>query len=183
MLVLGEGEIPPVVESYLRALSAAPVEHLRSLRKRDAKIVFAPTIAVALTSRQLQRRRDSPLTLRECHDAHNEYAPESLIGAIYDPDTDTLVFPTSYCCLDLEHAVLHELGHALTWHQAQRDTTDRSVILRDLPFGIRRHIRNYVNDEHKILEVLAEAYTMYVVGRESELPAAVASELVAMLSA
>ncbi len=92
------------------------------------------------------------------------------------------MFPTGYCCIDLEHAVLHELGHALTWHQAQRDTTDRSAILRDLPFGIRRHVRNYVKREDKILEVLAEAYVMYVVGRENELPAAVASELVAMLS-
>ena len=182
MLVLGDGEIPPVVDSYLRALSAAPVQHLRSLIKRGARIVFAPTIAVALTSPQLQQRRDRPLTLRECHDVHREYAPESLVGAIYDPETDTLVFPTGYCCMDLEHAVLHELGHALTWHQAQRDATKHSAILRDLPFGIRRHLRNYVKHEDKILEVLAEAYTMYVVGRENELPAAVSSELVAMLS-
>lgn len=116
--MLGDGEIPPVVDSYLRALSAAPVEHLRSLLRRGARIVFAPTIAVALTSPQLQQRRDRPLTLRECHEVHDEYAPESLVGAIYDPETDTLVFPTGYCCIDLEHAVLHELGHALTWHQA-----------------------------------------------------------------
>ncbi len=36
MLVLGDGEVPPVVDSYLRALSAAPVQHLRSLIRRGA---------------------------------------------------------------------------------------------------------------------------------------------------
>ena len=106
-----------------------------------------------------------------------------MVTAIYDADTDTLVFPTAYCCADLEHPVLHELGHALTWHKARCRPAGRPELLRDLPFGIRRHVRQYDTDEERVDEALAEAYTLYVVGRESELPGALASELVAMLCA
>lgn len=123
------------------------------------------------------------MTLRECNEIHTDYAPESLVVAVYDPETDTLVFPTAYCCEDLEHAVIHELGHALTWARAQTRTAACAEILQDLPFCVRRHVRKYETQEERIHEALAEAYTLYVVGREGELPAALASELVAMLSA
>jgi hypothetical protein len=44
------GAWAPIIDRYLDALSFAPSSHLALLAKRGARIVFAPTIADALTS-------------------------------------------------------------------------------------------------------------------------------------
>jgi hypothetical protein len=67
----------------------------------------------------------------------------------------------------------------------------RSSLLRDLPAEIEKHIhhRGYGPDgdpetlRQRVFEVLAEAYVFTVVGRASELPAAVMSDLMFILSA
>src|SRR4051794_29435354 len=59
------GKRAPVVDRYLEGFSCAPPGHLRLLRRRDARICFAPTIYHALSSAWATRRRGRPLRQRE----------------------------------------------------------------------------------------------------------------------
>ena len=71
-------------------------------------------------------------TAQERLQLRTRYSPESGIAAIFDPNLNLLVFPTHYVARDLEHVVLHELGHALTMSLAN----PRAALLKDLPPGI-----------------------------------------------
>jgi len=128
------GPNAPIVERYLNALSFAPRAHLEILIRRDAEIVFAPTIDAALTSEWAERRRGRALTMAEARAVRIDYGPESNAVGVYDPDTDALIFPTGYCTRDLQHVVLHELGHALTMPRA----TFRAQLIKNLPRRLDR---------------------------------------------
>jgi len=81
---------------------------------------------------------------------------------------------------------LHELGHALTMSLAN----PRAALLEDLPSSIAKHLRHheYGSDNPtealrvQVNEVLAEAYVYLVVGRGSELPMELLSDLMFILS-
>lgn len=175
----------PIIERYLDALSFAPRAHLEILIRRDAEIVFAPTIDVALTSDWAERRRGQALTMAEARALRIDYGPESNAVGIYDPDTDALIFPTGYCTRDLQHVVLHELGHALTMPRA----TFRAQLIKNLPRRLDRHVYSeyYLADSpettlrHRVFEALAEGYIEIIEGRIEQLPKALASELMFML--
>lgn len=175
-----------MIERYLAVLAMAPAEHLDLLLRRGTRIIFAPTIEHALLSEPAAQRRQIELTARDRLKLRSDYSPESGTAAIFDPCLNLLIFPTHYCAEDLEHVVLHELGHALTMCMAN----PRSVLLRNLPSDIDRHIhdRGYGPDgdpetlRQRVFEVLAEAYVYTVVGRSSELPSAVMSDLMFILN-
>jgi len=183
-LPIGVRDASPVINDYLGAVSFAPPEHLEILQRRDGRLVFAPTIGAALTSSALAARRAQALTLRQCQELHDAYSYQAGVVAVYDSETDALIFPTAYRARDIEHPVLHELGHALTM-QHNRETPC-STLLRELPLHIRRHVRPYrqagAAPEELAWEVLAEAYVLLLVGRADELPSPVLSELCAMLT-
>ena len=168
------GEEAPVIERYLGFLAMAPPDHLDLLRRRGTRIVFAPTVEHALLSKPAVERRNVELTARERLQLRGEYSPESGVAAIFDPSLNLLIFPTHYCAKDLEHVVLHELGHALTMCLAN----PRQVLLKGLPAEIDEHIRHrgYGPDgdpetlRQRVFEVLAEAYVFTVVGRGSSCP-------------
>lgn len=167
---------------YLDALGYAERCHLLSLRKRGCAILMAPTVALGRDSGPAAKRRGRSLTPAEQEDNEAEYGADSGVIAIYDPEIDALVMPTAYTIEDPEHAVLHELGHALTL--ASINKRGAESLLEDLPPGIARHIAQpgYRGDRfNELAEVMAEAYAWYVVGRASELPPAVMSALHGML--
>lgn len=180
------GEEAPVIDRYLAVLAMAPAEHLALLLRRGTRIVFAPTIEHALISEPAAQRRGVELTARDRMKLRTEYSPESGTAAIYDPGLNLLVFPTHYFARDLEHVVLHELGHALTMCMAN----PRSILLKNLPVEIDHHIRHrgYGPDgdpetlRQRVFEVLAEAYVFTVVGRSAELPLTVMSDLMFILT-
>lgn len=120
------GEEVAVIDRYLAVLAMAPPEHLDLLLRRGTRIVFAPTIEHALLSEPAKQRRAVELTARERLKLRSDYSPESGTVAIFDPSLNLLVFPTHYSARDLEHVVLHELGHALTMCLAN----PRPILLR-----------------------------------------------------
>ena len=180
------GDEAPVIDRYLDVLALAPPEHLALLLRRGSRIVFAPTIPHALLSDAAAARRANVLTAEERLKLRADYSPESGTAAIFDPTLNLLVFPTHYVTRDLERVVLHELGHALTMVLAN----PRPALLRGLPPGINRHIRDraYGPDGDpetlriRVYEALAEAYVYVVVGRDSELPMAILSDLMFILT-
>lgn len=185
-LALVIGQDAPVIEHYLDALSFAPASHLEQLARREAAIVFSPTIADALTSDRAANRRGRLLDLVEIARARDQYGPGSGVAAVYDPDTDWLVFPTAYCSYNLKRTTLHELGHALTVKRAEI----RPSLLERLPRTLGRHVfsAHYVVDgdpdatmRNRVHEALAEGYILLISGRGDELPAVLSSELVFML--
>jgi hypothetical protein len=180
------GAWAPIIECYLDALSFAPAAHMALLTRRGARIVFAPTVADALVCDQAAERRGRVLDLHETWRLRVEYGPEAGVAGVYDPDTDWLVFPTSYTTTNLKRLTLHELGHALTLKRA----TVRSSLLEGLPTRVHRHVFSAgyeVEDDpgqtlrQRVLEALAEGYTYVVAGRDHELPPALTSELLFML--
>jgi hypothetical protein len=182
--VIGAGA--PIIDRYLDALSFAPSSHLALLAKRGARIVFAPTIADALTSGTAAQRRGEPLDLYETWQVRAEYGPDAGVAGVYDPDTDWLIFPTAYCTTDLKRLTLHELGHALTVKRA----AVRAGLLDELPVPLRRHVFSdgyaVPGDpaqtlRQRVLEALAEGYIYVIEGRGGELSDALSSELVFML--
>jgi hypothetical protein len=180
------GEPAAVIDRYLAVLAMAPSEHLDLLLRRGVRIVFAPTVEHALLSEPATQRRKAELTAKDLLKLRSDYSPESRVSAVFDPSVDLLVFPTHYCVEDLEHLVLHELGHALTMQMAN----PRPLLLKNLPPDIDRHIRDrgYGPDgdpetmRQRVFEVLAEAYVYTVVGRANELPDAVMSDLMFILT-
>jgi hypothetical protein len=110
------------------------------------------------------------------------------VGAVaaYDVDMDTIILPTGYRARDLARVVFHELGHALTLPHM----TARPRLLENLPQEISDHVRrqDYVGRtpsetaRGRVAEALAEGYRFLLLGRESELSAALLSELRFMLS-
>lgn len=179
------GAYAPIIDRYLEAFSFAPAAHLAILARRGARIVFAPTIDVVLTSRWAEERRGRPLTMAEARQTRVDYGPESGAAGVYDAAIDALVLPTSYCCRDLNVVVRHELGHALTLVRARISPT----LIRGLPGRLHRHVfsEHYVAAtpldtlRERVLEALAEGYSYIVDGRGDELPGALASELTFML--
>lgn len=180
------GSWAPIIDRYLDALSFAPRAHLELLRWRGARIVFAPTIADALTTELAAQQRGRPLDLCETWEVRVEYGPDGGVAAVYDPDTDWLIFPTAYCNKDLRRAALHELGHALTVRRA----TIREGMLDQLPVRLHRHVFSTGYEvpgdpaqtlRQRVLEALAEGYIYVIEGRGEELPDALSSELVFML--
>jgi hypothetical protein len=180
------GEQARVIDRYLDVLALAPPEHLDLLRRRGTRIIFAPTIPHALLSTVAAGRRAKELSPEERLRLRTEYSPESGTAAVYDPSLNFLVFPTHYVARDLEHVVLHELGHALTMPLATPDPG----LLENLPAEIAEHVssRAYGPDGDKetlrlrVNEALAEAYVFLVVGRGSELPHALLSDLMFILA-
>lgn len=180
------GEEAPVIDRYLDVLALAPPEHLDLLRRRGTRIVFAPTIPHALFSSAATERRGRELTAKERLLLRTKYSPESGTAAIFDPSLNMLVFPTHYVARDLERVVLHELGHALTVSLAN----PRAALLENLPASIAKHVRHhgYGSDNPtdalriQVNEALAEAYVYLVVGRGSELPVELLSDLMFILT-
>jgi hypothetical protein len=176
----------PVIDLYLEALAAAPAAHLELLARRGAAIIFAPTIPHALDSERAATRRGRKLTARERLDNRRAFSPESKTVAVYDPEIDALILPTSYTIEDRERVVLHELGHALTMKRA----TDKPSLLRGLSRDIAAHVfsepyRGRDDAEtrlQRIYEVLAESYVYWLSDREGEISADVMSELIFILN-
>jgi len=185
-LAKGFGKEAPIVDRYLDALSYAPPEHLAILVRRRAHILLAPTIADALNSEWAATHRGRDLTPDELWTLKTAYSSAAGTAAVYEPALDVLVLPTSYAALDLERAVLHELGHALT----MADATFRPALLRGLPPEIEVHVRNQAYSEGsdreslrpRVFEALAEGYVFLVVGRAEELPHQLVSELMFILT-
>jgi hypothetical protein len=180
------GEEAPVIDRYLDVLALAPPEHLDLLRRRGTRIVFAPTIPHALLSSIATDRRGREPTANERLQLRTKYSPESGTAAIFDPSLNLLVFPTHYVARDLERVVLHELGHALTMSLAN----PRVALLEELPPSIAKHVSHHEYGSEnptealriKVNEALAEAYVYLVVGRGSELPVELLSDLMFILS-
>ncbi len=180
------GEQAPVIDRYLDVLALAPPEHLDLLRRRGTRIVFAPTVPHALLSSAATERRGREPTAKERLELRATYSPESGTAAIFDPSLNLLVFPTHYVARDLEHVVLHELGHALTMSLAN----PRAALLVDLPPAIAKHVghHDYASDNPaetlrmQVNEALAEAYVYLVVERGAELPMELLSDLMFILS-
>lgn len=171
----------PVIDRYLAVLCNAPAHHLECLRRRGTRIVFAPTIAHGLTSRLASARRGRELSASETFELRTYCSQRSGTAAVFDHPTDLLVLPTSYAPQDLEHVVLHELGHALTMLGA----IPRPALLLGLPPQIERHLAagRYGSDpspasiRRRVWEVLAEAYAHWVVGNGHLIPHDLLSEL------
>ena len=175
-----------VVNSYLAAFASVPAAHLSGLRRRGCRIVFAVTIPAALRSPEAVNARGRPLTLTETESLEANYGASAGTVALYDPELDWLVFPTSYRARDLERAVLHETGHALTVPSMLNTAARRVDLLRGLPREISEHIAqpsygSSTSVTARVLEVLAEAYAWLVVGRAPELSVEVLSELIGIL--
>lgn len=169
-------------ERYLDALSYAERRHLVSLRKRGCAILLAPSIAIGLDSMPATRRRGRKLSAREQAENQVLYGPGSGVIAIYEPTIDVLVMPTGRSLLDPEHAVLHELGHALTYPRISE--LDPVPLMGGLPPEIARHIAKPSyrgNAQAELAEVMAEAYAWTVVGRMEELGFEITSALQAIL--
>jgi hypothetical protein len=181
------GERARVIDRYLSALSHAPANHLQVLRRRDAAIVFAPTIPEAIASEWAVQRRRRRLSPRELFKLRTEYSQRSGTAGVYDPEIDALVFPTTYVAEDAERVALHELGHALTSQKA----IVRDSLLTKLPAEIAAHVTGlpcagltpHETLRAKVLEALADGYVFLVVGRHEELPQDLMSELLFILHA
>jgi hypothetical protein len=182
--VLGQPTL--VVDRYLSLLAGAQPSELKILKRRDARIVFAPTVPHALDSKWAAERRGRSLTREEALDIRSRYSPEQGVAAVFDPETDALILPTAVIHRDLEQVVFHELGHALTLDRAE----GRVELLDNLPREISQHL-GLVNeawanhpDRLKILcqEALADAYAFTLVGREDEIPPRLMSELMFILT-
>lgn len=180
------GQPAPIIDRYLEALSCAPAEHLALLNRRGTRIVFAPTIYAALASPWAARRRDGgALSFDDEANTRARFGADSLAAAAYDSSTDALIFPTSYCSRSLKHAVLHELGHAITLGRVEV----RPKLLEGLPKRIAHHVLSdfyigptpEVTMRNRIFEALAEGYVELVEGRFEKLPPALSSELLFML--
>jgi hypothetical protein len=169
-------------ERYLNALAYAELCHLVSLRKRRFAILMAPSIALGLDSVPAAQRRGRTLTTAEREENQLLYGPDSGVIAIYDPQINAQVVPTARAVEDPEHAVLHELGHGLTFERVGE--LDSASLLCNLPPGIAAHIAQAGYSESRfsqMAEVMAEAYAYMVVGRINELPPALVSALHAIL--
>lgn len=186
-LALRMGEHSPVIDVYLRSLSKVPANHLRFLQLRGTRVVFAPTIAAALESKWAAARRGRPLTAAEALDGRTRYSREAQVAALYEPGLDLVILPTTWTSKAVDRVVLHEVGHALTFHQAEV----RVGLLVGLPPGLAQHVLNPTygaeGDAHTLrrrcLEALAEAYVYLVTGRVEELPGSLLSELMFILTA
>ena len=178
------GPEAPVIGRYLSWLAWAPPNHLELLRRRGARILFAPTIPDGLASTWADKRRGRSLSAVELLDLRTKYSPEAETAGIYDPRLDVLVLPTSYVARDVERVVLHELGHALTMAAANV----RPSLLEDLPAAIARHVDRLTVDDPstslrvRVFEALAEAYAYLVVGQADQLPSPIVSELMFILT-
>lgn len=174
-----------IIDSYLTALSYAPANHLRLLRYRKTRIVFAPTVDEALLGDWAAARRGRELTPWEARQVRRDYGPESGVVGVFDGSINALVFPTAYRCRDLLPVVIHELGHALTVARAQI----RASLLDDLPRRVRNHVFSdyYASEDaaetlrNRVHEALAEGYVELIHGRQESLPPALLSELLFML--
>jgi hypothetical protein len=168
-------------------LSAAPVEHLARFRRDGGHIIFAPTPADGYRSSEAARIRGRWLTAEEVEAFRRRYCLETKTVGVYVPDLRALIFPTSYGSdeLDLEWLVLHELGHALTYHRVSVEAGAHEDLLRGLPRDIAAHVgqsaycerEGEVGVRDQVLEALAEAYVFDVVGRRADLSPALASAL------
>ncbi len=178
-----------VVERYWEALARAPEQDLLRLRRAGIEIVFAPTIASALQTRWATKRRGRALSANALTDLEHEYGAASLAAAAYFSDVRALVLPTAYCAEDLEHVILHELGHALTMDAAEPLASASGHLLHGLPRHLRDHLALYPQGSspdavaERVHEALAEAYVLLTVGRAEELPHDLMSELFCMMSA
>jgi hypothetical protein len=182
------GEHYPAIDEYVMLLGYAPVEHLKGLAKRGARIYFAPTVAHYLLSADADYRRGErghcSLSASERAAVIDEYGPSSGVIAVYDPPSDALVLPYLIAGPDKLRAVLHELGHAMTYHQLYGREAEFARVLGELPTRIRSHLQaGYATEVGvRIHESFAEAYAMLIAGRVEEL-GMIASDLVGILNA
>lgn len=181
------GDLTAVVGRYWEALARASEQDLLRLRRNGVEIVFAPTIASALRTPWATARRGRALTAQELTRVADEFGENSRAAAAYFSDVRALVLPTAYCAEDLEHVVLHELGHALTMSGAAPVACNSGHLLEGLPNEVREHLAHYPQGRspaavaERVLEALAEAYVFLVVGRAAELPAPLVSALLSIM--
>lgn len=182
------GPVPPLVERYWEALSYAPTEHLRLLRRTGGLILFAPSITEALSLPVVGKRRGRPLTGMELAWYRSQ---EWAQAGVYEPRTHVLAFPTRYRRPDLERVALHELGHALTWRQVAPWAAEREDLLEDLPPEIAGHVSqpDYVIPGDpaatialRVLEVIADGYLWLIAGRGGELTSQLRTEVLHALA-
>ncbi len=115
------------------------------------------------------------------------FSQETETASIYSPELDIIVFPTTWTSKAMDRVVFHEVGHALTFHQAEV----RLGLLRNLPPDIARHLQSphYGGEDdagtlrRRCLEALAEAYVHLVTGRAEHLSGSLLSELMFILTA
>jgi hypothetical protein len=182
------GQDVPIVGMCERLLSRVPSQDLERLRRRGTVVVYAPSIVEALESDWSALRRGRSLSAEESGVIRKHLSMEAGAAAAYDSQLDAVIIPTRYRPLDLERALIHELGHALTFRAATCFAADRSDLLLGLPRDIARHVRAYEVGRspeavaERVHEVLAEAYVMVVNGHHDELPGAVMSVLHGILS-
>jgi len=178
------GDYAEVVDRYLEEFSKAPPDHLKSLSRRGALISFGPTILDGARSAASQRGR--LLSSKDYWDIYGECSERTGTLGIYDVTLDAIVLPTHYRGRDIEHVVMHELGHAIT-----RDATIRRALLAGLPREIALRLVGIGDDQTdpreqlriRALEALADGYAFLACGREEELPPDLLSELSFILSA
>jgi hypothetical protein len=166
------GQRAPIVGRYLMSLSRIPAHHLALLERRGTRIVFAPEIVHGMDSDLAAERRGRRLSKAERWHLNKHRSQASGTVAIYEPELDLIVFPTTYAPGDFDRAAHHEVGHALT----MRDADPRPSLLRGLPSSIRAAIQEGIPADagdqeafrHQVVEALAEGYT-YMVGGRSEI--------------
>lgn len=181
------GEHHPEIDEYVALLGYAPAVHLSGLVRRGARIFFAPTVAHYLVSAAAEDRRlergHPPSDPSENPAIDAEYGARSGVLAAYDPETDALVLPYLLGGPDKLRAVLHEIGHAVTYHQLHGHEHEYAHVLSAPPQRIREHLLAGYEPaiSVRVKEAFAEAYAMLAVGRTGEL-GAIASDLVGILS-
>jgi hypothetical protein len=180
----------PVIDRYVEALSWADPTHVELFGRLGGLIVFAPTIPDGLHSDRLAFRRSKPLSETQRRNNELNYGPESGTLAVYAPEIDAVVLPTTYVGPDLERTVHHEIGHGLTLHAAYGWAEGAGHLLKGLPPGIVEHLDQPSygipgrpgTTRLRVLEALAEAYAYICVGRAEELPPAIVSAVMDIMA-
>lgn len=165
----------PSVMSYLDSLSKVPYEHMVLLREQGTRIVFAHTIVRGLAGTVATQRRGRQLDQGERWHLDNYRSRRSNTVAIYDPEVDVIVFPTTYA-QDFDHVTHHEVGHALT----MRRVRPRRALLRNLPSGMAEQTTRGLRADatpaeelrHSVFEALAESYVYLLANDKHLLPPA-----------
>ncbi|MEA2189625.1 MAG: hypothetical protein QOK16_4636 [Solirubrobacteraceae bacterium] len=160
----------------IEPLAYVPLNNLIAFKKRGGQILFAKSYLSAVDSDDANVRRGYPLTEAQRRMYAEFDEPKPPVYGLYDPELDALVFSTALEPINQEHLVLHEFGHAMTFHAWQLIAHQRADLLFGLPPQIADLLELYPAGGElqaistRVLEVLAEAYVWTVVGRFSELP-------------
>lgn len=157
-------------------LAYVPLNNLIAFKRRGGQILFAKSYLSAVDSDDANIRRGYPLTEAQRRMYAEFDDPTPPVYGLYDPELDALVFSTALEPINHEHLVLHEFGHAMTFHAWHPIAHQRADLLFGLPSQIADLLDLYPPGADRqtismrVLEVLAEAYVWTIVGRFSELP-------------